>query len=130
MKNSITIILSTILLFTTHVVNAQLCPPNTITTNPNVTGGFDWLFTPYQVYAPGYFNIDAPYYATNNPNLGLVSLLNDKDNKPEDGWELVYTWIGNSSVGVNNPAVILYNKYRSVLRVFVYLQNENYFKSH
>ncbi len=39
-----------------------------------------------------------------------------------DGWELVQKWFGSSADPTDNPYFILYNKYRGILRVFMYIQ--------
>lgn len=83
-----------------------------------------------------YFNWDtADYmpYPTNIipvPWIGQGSLASDydldvvNDHKNADGWELVYSTF-KSSVATNNPYFILYNKYRGLMRLYIYVTNQS-----
>lgn len=94
---------------------------------------FNWQANAYDINNPQYQWNDAisPYYNTNNPVQSIVEIANAKDMKPEDGWELIhentgFQWDenGNRTTRSNadvdgHPSFVMYNKYSSVLRVFV-----------
>ncbi len=116
---------------------APYCSPNTITTDPDYPGNqglFDWRINPlnngvvYVYDGPNivsYPNIIYPYFgASTNPNLNIPASAIIKDYKPEDGWEVVYTSFGTPNNGTDDPVFFLYNRYRSILRVFILLLNE------
>jgi hypothetical protein len=61
----------------------------------------------------------------------LKNNANFRDNKPEDGWELIIYGLGqdrqlNVQTGFSHPYVVLYNKYTGILRVFYYLKTSNF----
>jgi hypothetical protein len=83
---------------------------------------------------PSFNKIESPFYQYDNKIVN--HFVDNKDNKPEDGWELIYRNFGydddgnpNSHVSSNNPFLILYNKYLGLLRVFTIVANnkEAYF---
>lgn len=54
-----------------------------------------------------------------------------RDNKPEDGWELIIYGLGQDRQletlsSFSHPYVVLYNKYTGILRVFYYLRSSNF----
>ncbi len=69
-----------------------------------------------------------PTNTINPPWVGLGSLYSNVDPdvltdiKKSDGWVLVYNTF-NTESAVPNPYFILYNKYRGIMRVFLYLNN-------
>lgn len=45
------------------------------------------------------------------------------DHKHKDGWELMYSSFRSSGPALNDPYFILYNKYRGLLQLYVYITN-------
>ena len=87
---------------------------------PSKRNTFDWRNTSYpisSVYLLGRNSLPSPHYQNNNGNVSF--LFESKDIRPEDGWELIQHDLGTNSNKADYVFVILYNKYRSVLRVFV-----------
>lgn len=122
----------TIILLTGMQVSAQ-CVERTTTTDPDVTGGYDWrgdkLAETVWIGNAGWTNVKGVFNSPQNANLGYLAAL-PKDMKPEDGWELIYVNIGEDPSGpngndLNHPVLVLYNKYRSVMRVFVCITGTN-----
>jgi hypothetical protein len=133
------------LLFLSCQLNAQVsvCGPagTPITTNPSQPvnnqmpselNAFNWT---NPSYSPIYLldntinatALDNPYYQTRNTVTLPITLPPGGylDMYPTDGWELIkkdfgYDDQGNrKSVGVGTPMMVLYNKFRGLLRVFV-----------
>ncbi len=79
--------------------------------------------------------LTSPFFETNNPRTNIFSIqrqFNARiDNLPEDGWELIHQDFGYTDNGIPRgvppgpgekaayPHLILYNRYRGLLRVFV-----------
>jgi hypothetical protein len=108
------------------------CAPNTETTDPDVTGGFDWRWNVlnngnvYIPTGPQQVSFGSPYYyPQGQPNLVVPGIPLLKDFKPEDGWEVVYYDFGTPINAVNDPIFVLYNKYKAILRVFMLLINDD-----
>lgn len=79
----------------------------------------DWMPTP-----AGQSKIPVPWVGqgsiTSTYGLDVVN-----DRKSIDGWELVYnTFNPNASGHLRNPYFILYNKYRGIMRIFLYITTE------
>lgn len=129
---------SIILILSVFLLTAQEkpCPPSGITTNPsaplntehpNYTNDFfDWTEEFYDVhFVGGATTTQANPYTVNNG--GVTGLYLTGDYEPEDGWELIYVDLGKDKNGLVLPSpvrsgqlfFVLYNKYRSILRVFV-----------
>jgi hypothetical protein len=95
---------------------------------------FDWTLPNY----PLYFDKEAanPTTFILNPfmlDAGQISELYDQDRQdyfPEDGWELISFHLGVDKEGNPDPEniddayMILYNKYRALLRVFVAIDQD------
>ena len=66
----------------------------------------------------------SPFYGREHTNLNFLTNPNDNpaemDFHEADGWELLHAFLGDSgaSLGSSNPAVILYNKEKGVMRFF------------
>jgi hypothetical protein len=109
---------------------------------PNVTQGTPWdwrqpIFTAYVNYPINQgISVISPFFASgssfNNNNIDFYSASTGegRDFRPEDGWELIQKDFGQSptnipndplefGIYIENPYFILYNKYTSVLRVFI-----------
>lgn len=123
------------------------CDPHGITTNPNApvnthmpekTNWFwNWEKEIYETnLASNPFGSMYSPFTLNNINVGdkTNALIHAEDYKAEDGWELIAWNMGydeNNDPTVNETALgffVLYNKYRSILRVFVagVPERENY----
>ncbi len=111
---------------------AQFCAEPNVVTNPdNPSSGFsnqpansfDWRTSSYDVFSQYQVNsvIESPFYHPNNADLD--HLVESKDMKSEDGWELMAYKTGVKPDGTNSTTqadfvyVVLYNKYSSILRV-------------
>ncbi len=112
------------------------CPPNNITTNPaeplnpgnpNYINPFDWT-------SPLYFvRFDGALDSIANPNSsgwpGVSHLRSAQDFNSVDGWELLRYDTGLKPDGTvdlgrsGHLFLIMYNKYRSIIRVFVLLDS-------
>jgi len=131
--NIITIIVFWI--FNIQIIQAQ-CDQNinTITTDPSITGGFDWRANPINAYildpttnTSNWTLIPNPFYSPDNLNCGDLDIEGPqfqdiRDYQPADGWELVYKEVKdeiNPGIGVQNPILVLYNRYTGILRVFI-----------
>ncbi len=124
-------------------VKAQIstCNPTGtgITTNPSAPvnnqrpsklNTFDWTMQNYPINLLYNYNnatsIKNPYYQNDNQYLSPLSIPSDglRDMYPSDGWELIKKDFGYEDNGTPSiPAatrlyLILYNKYRGILRVF------------
>ena len=68
--------------------------------------------------------MDSPFFMGNG-NTENIAADGNSDFNPQDGWELVFINLGGEEGGavqyVANPTIILYNKYKSVLRVMLYV---------
>ena len=66
-------------------------------------------------------------------NLNVFPLTNPQneplDFQVADGWELVKKNFGTPTTPVSTPYFILYNKYKSILRVFMYIQPSSGYNS-
>ena len=64
---------------------------------------------------------------------GLADMLEPDvlaDRKASDGWELVYSTFDPDPARLEyNPYFVLYNKYRGIMRVFLYVNNSSNFSS-
>jgi hypothetical protein len=121
------------------------CPINTTSTNPanydndadpTDDNKWDWLVDNYTVFitqngqgTEGFpVLIRSPFYdISGNPNTYEFVTDVEKDNKPENGWELLYKNFGNEIQGINKPFFILYNRYTGVMRVFMNIINSGDF---
>lgn len=121
-------------------VYAQNCAPNGITTNPvapvntqnpSKLNTFDFTAPQFSLnWIYNYNNtnyINSPYFDTDNSGINQFYDPIDgiKDIYPSEGWELIKKDFGYADNGTpNNPAtanpyLIVYNKYRGLMRIFV-----------
>jgi hypothetical protein len=131
----------------------QNCDEKGITTDPNNpinpqgepflnNGDFNWT-TPglWDYYRSDWEQVLNPFDDSGNPNIDYISVpIEIRDNKPEDGWELITYRLGYDYLdsplaipsqipisvlnGTTHPSFILYNKYTGLLRVLVFLNRE------
>lgn len=107
----------------------------------DLTPKCDWSENDYLWWAPGTQNtpidncgFENPFWTlSNNDNLGGLFNSNPllRDNRPEDGWELMVFNFGiridtDVVTTVSHPYLVLYNKHRGILRVFYYLSEPNF----
>ena len=81
---------------------------------------FDWENVDWMPTPAGQSRIPAPWVGQGSlaSTFGL-DVINDR--KRSDGWELIYNTFTNSAPGnIQNPYFVLYNKYRGLLRIFLY----------
>lgn len=107
-----------------NIFTSPLDPSNP--SRPSMTNNFDWLRQKYKLNTiaatPGNDSIWSPIYQPDNEIVDHIRLAADM--KPQDGWELLRREMGYNQNGSpknprpDNPYIIMYNKYTSVLRVF------------
>ncbi len=87
---------------------------------------FDWTASAYNVHStriPNATSIASPFYQGAS-NDQVYHFLNNKDMRPQDGWELIKMELGynddgtQKSTAANFVYLFLYNKYTAILRVF------------
>lgn len=93
---------------------------------PSMTNNFDWLKQKHKLNTvaatPGNDSIWSPIYQPDNEIVDHIKLAMDM--KPQDGWELLRQEMGYNHDGTpknpkpDNPYIVMYNKYTSILRVF------------
>ena len=134
MKTILSVSFVLILNFITSFSKGQ-CDPNGIFTRPDLpvnpqipslTNNFDWMRIKYKLNTafatPGNDSIFSPIYQPDNDIIDHLRL--SLDMKPQDGWELLRREFGYNHDGTftnpkpENPYIVMYNKYSSILRVF------------
>lgn len=103
------------------VYDLKTTEPLTRAINPDV---FDWENADWMPTPPGQTKIPVPWVGQGSlASVYGLDVLNDR--KKENGWELLYnSFTTNSSQPLQNPYFILYNKYRGILRFFIYITTE------
>ncbi len=84
------------------------------------TIGFDWENADWMPTPPTQTKIPSPWVGQGSivSTYGL-DIVNDR--KAIDGWELLYSTFDPNATGqLVNPYFILYNKYRGIMRIFIY----------
>lgn len=90
-------------------------------TRAEIVDDFDWETVDYMPY---------PSKTIPVPWIGQGSLASDysldvvNDHRKADGWELVYSTF-KKNAATNNPYFILYNKYRGLMRIYIYVTNQS-----
>lgn len=86
---------------------------------------FDWEAVDYMP-TPATHSILVPW-----ANLAVKGFPSDiwYDIKKTDGWEMVYNLFNPNQALPSNPSFVLYNKYRGLLRVYVYVTNSGFTNS-
>lgn len=113
------------------------CEPKGITTNPHAPVNaeippyrntfFDWTKDRYDAKFSTYSqsSVYSPFTNNNYQNENIDALIQSKDYLPEDGWELIDWNMGyeeDLSESLSKSHYLhfaLYNRYRSIMRVFV-----------
>ncbi len=97
---------------------------NTYSTRALPTNNFDWEYCDYMPTPPGQSAIPSPWVGAGSvvTEFGL-DITNDRYKK--DGWELVFNTFDADAPGpLANPYFILYNKYRGLLRIYLYITTQ------
>ena len=96
--------------------------PTTRSITQNVSPVFDWWDTT-SVALPGVgIPVTLPWYNGSSTQIPYYML---DDYKPEDGWEMVYNYCLDTPPGeINKNYIIFYNKFRGILRVYYYNNND------
>jgi hypothetical protein len=115
-------------------------PPGSIQNDPNLDPNWNWRFGDYpdRIYPDAAYKI---YHLSDNGSVIPIMIQAPwtqanawsglLDNKKEDGWELLVRDFGTPSRPIlgltaeKPPYFILYNKFRSIIRVFVSIQNSD-----
>lgn len=113
-------------------VSAQSCAPANSPLPCWYTPSWDWLVTTAgnweaQIGANS-VPMGSPFTSNTNTN-DMVKVIDALDYLPEQGWVLFakdFGCIGVQAAANATPYFILYNKYKGIVRVFLYLGNVNY----
>ncbi|MFV0290733.1 MAG: hypothetical protein ACK5IJ_07535 [Mangrovibacterium sp.] len=85
---------------------------------------FNWEVVNWMPTPSGQSPIPVPW-AGQGSIASMYSLDVVNDNKKIDGWELIYSTFSSTAPGkLVNPYFMLYNKYRGVLRIYLYTTTE------
>jgi len=82
---------------------------------------FNWETVNWMPTPPGQSPISPPWIGQGclSPIYGL-DIINDR--KASDGWTLLYSTFDPNATGpLSNPYFVLYNKYRGLMRIYLYL---------
>jgi len=90
---------------------------------------FDWENADWMPTPQGQSSIPSPWVGQGSlASIYGLDVLNDR--KASDGWELMYNSFDPSAPGqLINPYFVLYNKYRGLLRIFLYTTTQFYASS-
>ncbi|MET0463500.1 MAG: T9SS type A sorting domain-containing protein [Chitinophagaceae bacterium] len=96
------------------------------TQRPTMLNNFNWLAQKYLINttgaSPGNDSIESPIHQIDNDIIDHLRL--SLDMQPQDGWELLRREMGYEQNGTpknpkpENPYIVMYNKYNSVMRIF------------
>jgi hypothetical protein len=123
-----TLIATACLLLHLATASAQYCPGN-----PDGTTSFNWTAESWNVWirpnvtlTPVLTNLRSPFHPSTplgQPNVQhLEATAGMGDYRPEDGWVLLAEAMGFSqSDNITFPQFVLYNRFESKMRYFVYL---------
>jgi hypothetical protein len=117
---------------------AQTYPPGYIPATPCPARGyddksvFDWTqdFYPFYIKSTGgavnFINNPSPWidYVNNPYNLGNFQFTGEADYSPEYGWVLVKKDFGTFQAATTHPYMILYNKFRGIMRIFIAISQQ------
>lgn len=110
------------------------CTRDTVDTEPVIselpqtraipTPPFDWANAEWMPVPAGQSAIPSPWNGAGSISYTYgMDITNDR--YPNAGWELLYnTFDANASGPLVNPYFVLYNKYRGVLRIYLYLTTQ------
>ena len=110
------------------------CSRDTVDTEPVIadapqtraipTPTFDWANTEWMPVPAGQSAIPSPWNGAGSISYTYgIDITNDRYSNA--GWELLYnTFDANASGPLVNPYFVLYNKYRGILRIYLYLTTQ------
>ena len=127
MKTNVLTILSFIGFFTIcscqkeDIINVETANnPSPVSTRVIPTPDFDWENADWMPTPTGQTRIPAPWIGQGSISSTYgIDVVNDR--KSSNGWELVYNTFDPNATTLVNPYFILYNKYRGIMRIFLYL---------
>ncbi|SCD19960.1 hypothetical protein PSM36_1135 [Proteiniphilum saccharofermentans] len=87
---------------------------------------FDWENADWMPTPPGQSQIPSPWVGQGSlVSIYGLDVINDR--RASDGWELMYnSFDPNASGPLANPYFVLYNKYRGLMRIFLYTTTQFY----
>ena len=114
----------TIVSCTSDTVDTEPVIPVTPQTRAIPTPTFDWANAEWMPVPAGQSAIPSPWNGAGSISYTYgMDITNDR--YPNAGWELLYnTFDANASGPLVNPYFVLYNKYRGILRIYLYLTTE------
>ena len=114
----------TIVSCTSDTVDTEPVIPVTPQTRAIPTPTFDWANAEWMPVPAGQSAIPSPWNGAGSISYPYgMDITNDR--YPNAGWELLYnTFDANASGPLVNPYFVLYNKYRGILRIYLYLTTE------
>lgn len=114
----------TIVSCTSDTVDTEPVIPVTPQTRAIPTPTFDWANAEWMPVPAGQNAIPSPWNGAGSISYTYgMDITNDR--YPNAGWELLYnTFDANASGPLVNPYFVLYNKYRGILRIYLYLTTE------
>ena len=97
-------------------------------TDPNFDPNWAWIENKrYNLYYRGVSgiveqpNVNLPYFSSSGPTKIFHSdIPGVRDIAPQDGWVLLFRDFGTPTRPAEPPRIILYNRYRGILRLFYY----------
>lgn len=97
---------------------------NNITTRAIPTPSFDWENADWMPTPNGQSRIPSPWIGQGSIAATWgIDVINDR--KKADGWELVYNTFDEKASGfLTNPYFIIYNKYRGLIRIYLYITTQ------
>lgn len=91
-----------------------------ISLRSEATPDFDWENIDWMPTPPGQSAISPPWFGqgslTSSYGLEIVD-----DNKRSNGWVLLYNTFRSNGTQLINPYFVLYNKYRGIMRIYLYV---------
>lgn len=89
-----------------------------------VTPSFDWENADWMPTPPTQSQIPSPWIGQGSiASVYGIDVINDR--KASDGWELMYSSFDATAPGqLVNPYFVLYNKYRGIMRIFLYITTQ------
>lgn len=120
-KNVLVVFMLVALLFSCQEEALVTMPTPNNVTRAIVPETFDWDTADFMPTPPSQ-SIPVPWIGQGSIAMYYgLDVVND--HKHKDGWELMYSSFRSSGPVLNDPYFILYNKYRGLLQLYVYITN-------
>jgi hypothetical protein len=84
---------------------------------------FNWETVDYVPTPPGYTQIHVPWFGATGSIVSRYDADVYSDYKASDGWVMLYSNFSYTTY-VNNPYFMLYNRYRGLLRIYQFSDNQ------